>query len=66
MKTSREISKLIKSTFEHKKYYPLHEPLISNDDKKIVKLSVYQRGSYVESYELTKDVDYILNNKEKI
>ncbi len=36
MKISEEISKLIKSTFEHKKYYPLHEPLISNDDKKIV------------------------------
>ena len=36
------------------------------DESQIVKLSVYNRGSYIESYELTKDVDYILNNNSII
>lgn len=36
------------------------------DESQIVKLSVYERGSYIESYELTKDVDYILNNNSII
>ena len=32
------------------------------DESQIVKLSVYNRGSYIESYELTKNDDYILNS----
>ena len=36
------------------------------DESQIVKLSVYNRGSYIESYELTKGVDYLLNNSSII
>tara|TARA_B100000131_G_scaffold196784_1_gene189132 strand:- start:4304 stop:9064 length:4761 start_codon:yes stop_codon:yes gene_type:complete len=32
------------------------------DETHIIKLSVYSRGTYIDSYELTKDEDYYVNN----